>query len=231
MADPKNPDTTRPFPRDAKETTRPIPSVSDKTAPIAPGGSEITRPTLSITKPTVVFPREATRPIPPVRSATGTRTPAVKSGTGIPTVNRPSGTRTPAVRSSSTRTPAVRSSSTRTPAVRRTGTTPRVSQTNPAIRPDLMTEGMKAHRREVERKKRRAALERMRMEAELSEGWRRIFKTTGVLILVLALVYGYWRVQQAYGNRWPLMAVWLMMAFFILSGFAWILWYMNKSDI
>ena len=221
MADPKNPDTTRPFSRDPKETTRPVPGISDKTAPISPGASEITRPTLSITKPTVVFPREATRPVPPVRSATGTRTPALKSGVRIPAVNRPS----------STRTPAVGSSSARTPAVRRTGTSPRVSQTNPAIRPDLLTEGMKARRREIERKKRRAALERMRMESELSEGWRRIFKTTGVLILVLALVYGYWRVQQAYGNRWPLMAVWLMMAFFILTGFAWILWYMNKSDI
>ena len=99
------------------------------------------------------------------------------------------------------------------------------------MRSDLMTEGMRARRREIERKKRRAALERMRMDEEISEGWRRLWKTTGFVLLVLALGYGYWRIQNIYGDRWPLMAVWLMMAAFILSGFGWVLWYMNKSDI
>jgi len=212
MADPKKPD--------GKETTRPIPPISERTEPIAP--SEITRPTLSITRPTVVFPKESTRPVSPVRPSS-TRTPAV----------RPSGLRNPVARPSSTKNPVVgaRSSSTGMPAVRRTGTTSRVSQTVPSMRPELMTDGMRARRREIERKKRRAALERMRMAEELSEGWRRIWKTTGFVLLALALGYGYWRIQNIYGDRWPLMAVWLMMAGFILTGFGWILWYMNKSDI
>ena len=195
MADPKNPENTRPF--------TPLPNpLTDRTAPISTGGSEVTRPTISVTRP-VGTAKESTRPVTPVgKSPTSTRTPVVK-----------------------------RPTSTRTPVLRRTGTTARVSQTNPAIRPDLVTEGMRARRREVERKKRRAALERMRLDAELSEGWRRIWKTTGLVVLVLSLLYGYWRVQQAYGDRWPLMLVWLMMAFFILTGFGWILWYMNKGDV
>ena len=198
MADPKKPD--------GKETTRPVPSVSDRTEPIAQG-SELTRPTISITRPTVVFSKESTRPVDSIRSATGARPP-------------------------SARTPVVgKRSSTRTPAVRRTGSVGRVSQAGPAVRPDLMTEGMRAHRRDIERKRRRAALERMRLEEELSEGWRRVFKTAGFILLVLALGYGYFRVQQTYGDQWPLMAVWLMMAAAILTAFGWILWYMNKGDI
>jgi hypothetical protein len=189
MADPKNPENTRPF------TPRPNP-LTDKTAPMATGGSEVTRPTMSVTRPTVVPSKETTRPVSPVgKSTTSTRTPVVKSPT-----------------------------STRTPALRRTGT-------SPAVRPELMTDGMRARRREIERKKRRAALERMRLDAELSEGWRRVLKTAGLVLLVLSLFYGYWRVQQAYGDRWPLMLVWLTMAFFILTGFGWILWYMNKGDV
>jgi hypothetical protein len=34
-----------------------------------------------------------------------------------------------------------------------------------------------------------------------------------------------------YGDRWPLMVVWLMMAAVILTAFGWILWYMNKADL
>jgi hypothetical protein len=196
MADPKNPENTRPF------TPRPNP-LTDKTIPIATGGSEVTRPTVSVTRPTAVTPKETTRPVAPVgKTPTSSRTPVVKSPTA-----------------------------TRTPVLRRSGTTSRESQTNPAMRPELLTDGMRARRREVERKKRRAVLERMRLDAELSEGWRRVWKTTGLVVLVLSLFYGYWRVQQAYGDRWPLMLVWLTMAFFILTGFGWILWYMNKGDV
>ena len=196
MADPKKPDP--------KAMTRPVPSVSDKTEPLQTSErtepitpithSELTRPTVSVTRPTVVVSKESTRPVPPATAPMTLRDPIT----------------------------GVRRSSTRTPVVKSTGSVKRT---------DLMTEGMRARRREIERKKRRATLERMRMEEELSEGWRRVFKTSGFIILVLALGYGYWRVQQMYGDRWPLMAVWLMMAGAILSAFGWILWYMNKSDI
>jgi hypothetical protein len=209
MADPpKRPEETRPQPP-VRDVTSPI--ETEKTVPMRGGVPESTRPTQSITRPTVVYPKSATRPVPSVgKSPTGVRTPIAKP---------PSATRTATVKSPT---------ATKTPALRRTGSVSRVSQTNPAV---PMTEGMRARRREIERKKRRAALERMRMEAELGEGWRRIFKTTGAILLVLALGYGYWRIQQLYGNNWPIMAVWVLMALFILTAFGWILWYMNKSDI
>jgi hypothetical protein len=186
---------------DPKAMTRPVPSVSDRTEPIAT--SERTEPITrsEFTQPTV----SVTRPTV-VYSKESTR-PAPPA-TAPPTLRDP--------------VTGVRRSSTRTPTVKSTGSVKRT---------DMMTDGMKARRREIERKKRRAALERMRMEEELSEGWRRVFKTSGFIILVLALGYGYWRVQQMYGDRWPLMAVWLMMAGVILTAFGWILWYMNKSDI
>jgi hypothetical protein len=173
-------------------------------------------------------PKAMTRPVPSVSDkteplATSDRTePITRSELTRPTlsVTRP----TVVYSKESTRPvpPARMPSGLRNPVVKSTGSVKRT---------DLMTEGMKARRREIERKKRRAALERMRMEEELSEGWRRVFKTSGFIILALALGYGYWRVQQMYGDRWPLMVVWLMMAAAILTAFGWILWYMNKADL
>ena len=81
MADPKKPDP--------KAMTRPVPSVSDKTEPLETSErtepitpitrSELTRPTVSVTRPTVVTSRESTRPVPPARMPSGLRNPVVKS--------------------------------------------------------------------------------------------------------------------------------------------------------
>jgi hypothetical protein len=252
MAEPKDPSSTKPYTPPARETTRPIRPVTGRTPAVTPRISETTRPTEKITdmtRPTAQMPRDSFRETTrPVKSITG-KTEAIPSPpprrTGtvprIQTGSVPKLTSTgsvPRMRSTGT-VPRVGTGSVprlgtgSVPRLRQTGSVSRLSgKTNPgAVRADLMTEGMRARRREIERKKRRAAIERMQMEAELTEGWRRVWKTVGLILLAAALGYGYFRVQGMYGNQWPLMAVWCAVSIAMITGFAWILWYMNRSDI
>ncbi len=105
--------------------------------------------------------------------------------------------------------------------------------TRPLVEPAqaAATEGMQAHRREIEKRKREAARERLHQEEDSREGWVRVWKLVGLIVTLLAVSYAYWRVQMIYGNSWPLMAVWIVMASALLIGIFGMLWYVGKQDL
>jgi hypothetical protein len=101
----------------------------------------------------------------------------------------------------------------------------------PFTKEPVVTEGMKARRREMERRRREKALAELEKEEARSDNWLR---ARGVLLKVAAagvLVLGYWRLQVRYpDNRWPLELVWALMVVGLFGAFGWTLWYLNKAD-
>ena len=95
----------------------------------------------------------------------------------------------------------------------------------------VMTEGMLAHRREIDRKKREWKREQEFLREESSEGWTRVWKTVAVVLVVIGLAYLYWRMQSAYQDRWPMGYVWLVMVVALGAGITWLLWFTSKSDL
>lgn len=98
------------------------------------------------------------------------------------------------------------------------------------IKQPLVTEGMKAHRRQVEKKKRAAAAERLRMDAERSMKWERNQKWVLSLLVIGLAAYGYWQIQSVHGNKWPLFTVWLLVCVALIAGFGWALWYIDSGE-
>jgi hypothetical protein len=94
----------------------------------------------------------------------------------------------------------------------------------------LVTEGMKARQRALEKKRRVLALLRQVEQEEVSERWRRgrawIFR--GVAGLVSLGVY--LKIQSMYGNRWPMLAVWIFLTVMLGVAVTWLLWYLDYSD-
>jgi hypothetical protein len=94
----------------------------------------------------------------------------------------------------------------------------------------LVTEGMKARRRDIEKKRRVMASLRQVEEEETSERWRRvrawIFRLVGVLVALGA----YLKIQSLYGDRWPMLAVWIFLAVVLGVAVSWLLWYLDYSD-
>ncbi|MFI5120414.1 MAG: hypothetical protein ACHQM4_08375 [Thermoanaerobaculia bacterium] len=95
----------------------------------------------------------------------------------------------------------------------------------------LVTEGMKARRRDLEKKRRVIASLRQVEEEEASERWRRgrtwIFRGVGVLVAVGV----YLKIQSMYpDNRWPMLAVWIFLAVVLGVAVSWLLWYLDYSD-
>jgi len=103
--------------------------------------------------------------------------------------------------------------------------------TRPTSRLEHLTDGMKAHRREIERRKRQKALERLQMEEKSADARRTIFKVTGWVVFLLLVAFGYQGLQTTYGNQWPLWYVWLLLGAGLFGAIGWILWYFNKSDL
>jgi hypothetical protein len=102
--------------------------------------------------------------------------------------------------------------------------------TNPKVEP-LVTEGMKAQRRDIERKKRAARAEKLRQE---EEGIVRSLRTRKILIwvaLIVLAVLAYRHVQGTYGDKWPLGVVWGFMAVALLGGIGWMIWYLNRDEM
>ena len=95
----------------------------------------------------------------------------------------------------------------------------------------VVTEGMKARRREMARRRREKALAELENDEVRSETWlraRNVLLKLGVAALV---VLGYLRLQAQYpDNRWPLELVWAMMVVGLFGAFGWTLWYLNKPD-
>ncbi len=103
--------------------------------------------------------------------------------------------------------------------------------TRPIVRPPAMeTEGMRAHRRDIERRKRAAALEKMHRDEELAESRRRIRRAVFWGALLVVVVFSFWRLQVLHGNMWPLMDTWITIAIAFLAWVGWILWYFNRGD-
>lgn len=103
--------------------------------------------------------------------------------------------------------------------------------TRPVARPDFVTEGMRAHRREVERRKRQARLEKLQMEEQAADTRKQIWKWTAAVVFVLVAAFGYQGLQTSYGDQWPLWYVWLLLGAALFGSIGWTLWYMNRSDL
>ena len=94
----------------------------------------------------------------------------------------------------------------------------------------LVTEGMKARQRDLQKKRRVVALLRQVEEEEVSERWRRgrAWILRGVAGLVSLGVY--LKIQSMYGNRWPMLAVWIFLTVMLGVAVTWLLWYLDYSD-
>jgi hypothetical protein len=94
----------------------------------------------------------------------------------------------------------------------------------------LVTEGMKAHQRDIEKKRRVVSMLRAVEEEEATERWGRgrawIFRFVGVLIALGV----YAKIQSLYGDRWPLLAVWIFLGTLLGVAVSWMLWYVDYSD-
>jgi hypothetical protein len=94
----------------------------------------------------------------------------------------------------------------------------------------LVTEGMKARQRHIEKKRRVVALLRQVEEEETDERWRRgrawIFRGVGILFALGV----YAKIQSMYGNRWPMLAVWIFLAVLLGVAVTWLFWYLDYSD-
>ncbi len=94
-----------------------------------------------------------------------------------------------------------------------------------------LTEGMKARRRELEKRRRATTLKRLQAEEESAAGWERARSLFWKLLFASAVVFGYWRLQIEHpDNRWPLELVWVFMVVGLLGGLGWTVWYMNRGD-
>ncbi len=103
--------------------------------------------------------------------------------------------------------------------------------TRPVTRPELVTDGMKAHRREIERKKRHAAIEKLQIDQQAADTRKSIWKWTFWVVVILVVGFGYRSLQDAYGNQWPMWDVWLLLGAGLFGCIAWMLWYFNRPEL
>lgn len=103
--------------------------------------------------------------------------------------------------------------------------------TRPVSRPDLVTEGMKAHRREIERRKRQAAIEKLQNTQQSEDALRTFWKGFAWVAVVFGAGAVYWSIQSRYGNKWPMFDVWILLAVALFGVFGGLLWWMNKKDL
>jgi hypothetical protein len=103
--------------------------------------------------------------------------------------------------------------------------------TRPVGRTDLVTEGMKAHRREIERRKRQKALEKLQIEEQSADTRRKIWKWTAWVVFLLAAGFGYQWLQETYGNQWSIWYVWLLLGAALFGSIGWMLWYFNRPEM
>jgi hypothetical protein len=94
----------------------------------------------------------------------------------------------------------------------------------------LVTEGMKARQRNLEKKRRVIASLRQVEEEEATERWRRIRVWIYRLVGVLVALGVYAKIQSMYGNRWPMLAVWIFLAVMLGVAVSWLLWYLDFAD-
>lgn len=94
----------------------------------------------------------------------------------------------------------------------------------------LVTEGMKARRREVDKKRRAAAMLQQVENEETEDRWRRMRRWIYGLVAILAVGAMYWKMQLTYHDKWPLLAVWIFLGTSILAALSWLFWFLDYSD-
>ena len=94
----------------------------------------------------------------------------------------------------------------------------------------VVTEGMKARRREMERRRREKALDQLQQEEEAMESWTRVRRFALALFLVLGALAVYWHIQSEYGNKWPLGYVWAVLSVTLIGTLGWMVWYLNRAE-
>jgi hypothetical protein len=94
----------------------------------------------------------------------------------------------------------------------------------------LVTEGMKARQREVDKKRRAVAMLRQVEEEEAEERWRRVRRWIYVLVAGLVVLAIYLKMQDTYHDRWPMLAVWIFLGTCLLAALSWMFWYLDYSD-
>ncbi len=99
-----------------------------------------------------------------------------------------------------------------------------------AVGEALVTEGMKARQRDLEKKKRVNELLRQVEEEETAMSWRRTRGWIFRLVAVALLVAAYAKLQMTYGNRWPLWTVWIFLGGSVIAALSWMFWYLDYSD-
>jgi hypothetical protein len=93
----------------------------------------------------------------------------------------------------------------------------------------LVTEGMKARQREIDKKRRVVASLRQVEEEEAAERWARGRAWIVRLVAVLIAFGVYLKMQSMYGDRWPMLAVWVFLAVMLGVAVTWLLWYLDYS--
>lgn len=94
----------------------------------------------------------------------------------------------------------------------------------------LVTEGMKARQREMEKKRRAVKMLRQVENEEVEDRWRRGRVWIYRVVAVLAALGVYWKIQSMYGDRWPLFTVWIFLGTLVLTALFWLFWYLDYSD-
>ncbi len=94
----------------------------------------------------------------------------------------------------------------------------------------LVTEGMKARQREIEKKRRAVAMLRQVEEEEAEDRWRRYRRWIYRLVGLLVALGVYFKIQMTYGNRWPVWTVWIFLGTVILTALFWMIWYLDYGD-
>ena len=94
----------------------------------------------------------------------------------------------------------------------------------------LVTEGMKARQRDVDKKRRAVVMLRQVEEEETEERWRRYRHWIYRFVAVLVAVGVYAKMQLTYHDKWPIWAVWIFLGTVILTALFWLIWYLDYSD-
>jgi hypothetical protein len=93
----------------------------------------------------------------------------------------------------------------------------------------LVTEGMKARQRDIEKKRRVGASLRQVEEEEAEERWGRGRAWVLRFVAVLISFGVYLKMQSMYGDRWPMLAVWVFLTVMLGVAVTWLTWYLDYS--
>lgn len=93
----------------------------------------------------------------------------------------------------------------------------------------LVTEGMKARQRDIEKKRRVVASLKQVEEEETEERWGRGRAWILRVVAVLISFGVYLKMQSMYGDRWPMLAVWVFLTVMLGVAVTWLTWYLDYS--